>query len=141
MLCLVFQIVCSRIWNKSLINWTDQSYINYGVYINASSIAVRALPYVPMVWDTLQSKGWTLVHYPSSNKWGSGGNPGEVRQWGKEIPILPHKTDGPRQVSSLTDTPQHTDCIWNLSLPLNLKKFQILWLFTGYYLSRHCIKA
>ena len=37
------------------------------------------------------------------------------RRRGKELVTLPHKADGPGQVSSLTGTPQRTDPIWDLS--------------------------
>ena len=37
---------------------------------------------------------------------------------GKKLATLPHNADGPEQVSSLTGTSQHTDRIWDLSLPL-----------------------
>ena len=44
------------------------------------------------------------------------------KHWGdkggedKELATLPHKADGPWQVSSLTGTTQHIDRIWDLLL-------------------------
>ena len=55
----------------------------------------------------------SLNVYPATN-----GDPmetlGTYRQRGKELAILPDKANGPKQVSSVTGTPQHTDRIWDL---------------------------
>ena len=63
--------------------------------------------------------GRSLTVHPAAN-----GDPvetlGRKRRRGKELATLPQKADGSGQVSSLTGTPQRTDRIWDLPLPLPL---------------------
>ena len=75
-----------------------------------------------MVWEPPGAIGWKLAHCPPSSKWVPGGNTGDIKVGGgKDLVNLPHNTDGPGQVSSLTGTPQPTDHIWDLPLPTPLK--------------------
>ena len=56
-------------------------------------------------------------------------NTGEIKAARKGTGHPPRKADGSGQVSSLTGTPQHTDCIWDLPLPFTLWIYDnLLWL-------------
>ena len=96
-------------WNQEEVKWIILPYITL-LYISkiiwASSIAVRALAYSsedPWFETHFKSRaGRSLAVHPAANA---------DRCEAKELATLPHKTDSPRQVYSLTDASQRTDRI------------------------------
>ena len=48
--------------------------------------------------------GRALTVYPTANGWVPGGNTGEIKEARKGMATLPHKADGPGQVSYLIGT-------------------------------------
>ena len=77
------------------------------------------------VRDSPRTNGWTLAHCPPSSEWGPGGNTGEIKAARKGTGHPTSKADCSGQVSSLTGTPQRTDRIWDLPLPLYTKWTQL----------------
>ena len=87
------------------------------IYYVVSSLAVRALTYCaedPCFETHFELRVDTLRAYcPPCSELGPGGNNGEIKETRKGTGTLSHKADGPEQVSSITGTPRHTDCIWD----------------------------
>ena len=71
------------------------------------------------VRDPPRANGRTLAHCPPSSEWGPVGDTREIKAARRGTGHPTSKADGSRQRSSLTGTPQRTDRIWDLPLPLD----------------------